>query len=445
MITAQSRTFSYVSVAPRFRAVRLNAVKDQSRAAAYALAVLTFINLFNYLDRWVLSAVLEAIKRDLHFSDTQLGSLATGFIIVYMLTSPVFGTLGDRKRRPPLIALGVAIWSIATAAAGFARGFVSLFTARATVGVGEAAYGTIAPALLSDYFPLEKRGRVFAVFFAAIPVGSAAGYMVGGLVDKHFGWRAAFWVAGAPGLLLALLVMFVREVPRGLHDAGSAGDSPAVKGDSPAVAAGVGGVTQSYLRLFRNRQYLLTCLGYAMWTFALGGLGVWTPSFMERVRGMSRQDATVTFGAIVLVTGFVGTFAGGWLSDYLLKFTKESYLWVCGVTSLLAAPLTLIAFNHPNKTVWLTAMIIAEVLVFASTGPVNSAIVNLVSPGERATSLALSILVMHLLGDVPSPPLIGYVSDISSLRRAFLVVPVAVLLGGVIWSYAAWRGSRVPA
>jgi len=442
MIPARPRTFSYVSVAARFRTVRLTPVNDQSRAAAYALAVLTFINLFNYLDRWVLSAVLEAIKRDLHFSDTQLGALATGFIIVYMLTSPVFGTLGDRRRRPPLIALGVAIWSIATAAAGFARGFISLFAARATVGVGEAAYGTIAPALLSDHFPLEKRGRVFAVFFAAIPIGSAAGYMVGGLVDKHFGWRAAFWVAGAPGLLLALLVMFVREVPRGLHDKVGAGSGE--QGEVSQLPT-PGSPLAGYLRLLHNRQYLLTCVGYAMWTFALGGLGVWTPSFLERVRGMSRQDATVTFGAIVLVTGFVGTFAGGWLSDYLLKFTKESYLWLCGITSLLAAPLTLIAFNHPNKSVWLPAMVAAEVLVFASTGPVNSAIVNLVRPGERATALALSILIMHLLGDVPSPPLIGYLSDVSSLQRAFLIVPLAVLAGGVIWSYAAWRGARVSA
>jgi MFS transporter, Spinster family, sphingosine-1-phosphate transporter len=415
------------------------------RAAAYALAVLTFINLFNYLDRWVLSAVLEAIKRDLHFSDTQLGSLATGFIIIYMLTSPVFGTLGDRKRRPPLIALGVAIWSIATGAAGFARGFVSLFAARATVGVGEAAYGTIAPALLSDHFPLEKRGRVFAVFFAAIPIGSAAGYMVGGLVDKHFGWRAAFWVAGAPGLLLALLVLLVREVPRGLHD-GEQGAGSAERGADDVAGSQLPAprsILGTYLHLLRNRQYLLTCLGYAMWTFAIGGLGVWTPAFMERVRGMSREDATVTFGGIVLVTGFVGTFAGGWLSDYFLKFTKESYLWLCGITSLLAAPLTLLAFNHPNKTVYLSSMIVAEVLVFASTGPVNSAIVNLVAPGERATALALSILIMHLLGDVPSPPLIGYLSDQSSLQRAFLVVPFAILAAGVIWSYAAWRGARV--
>src|SRR5207245_7380902 len=188
-------------------------------SATYALAVLTFINLFNYLDRWVVAAVVESIKRsELHPTDTQLGLLGTGFLIVYTFTSPIFGTLGDRRARPPLIALGVALWSIATALAGFARSFASLFTARSTVGVGEAAYGTIAPALLADSFPLEKRGLVFATFFAAIPIGSAAGYVLGGLVDKHFGWRAAFWIAGTPGLILSLLVLFVYDPPRGVED-----------------------------------------------------------------------------------------------------------------------------------------------------------------------------------------------------------------------------------
>jgi MFS family permease len=399
---------------------------DDARAAKYALAVLTFINLFNYLDRWVLSAVLESIKRSLHFSDTQLGALATGFIIVYMVTSPVFGSLGDRRKRPPLIALGVAIWSVATSLAGFARGFVSLFAARATVGVGEAAYGTIAPALLADHFPLEKRGRVFAVFFAAIPLGSAAGYVVGGLIDQHFGWRAAFWVAGAPGLLLALLVLAVRDVPRGQHD-----EKPAM----PDVRT-AGSV---YRDLLRNRTYLLSCLGYAAWTFAIGGLGVWTPSFLERVRGLPRQEATVTFGAIVLFTGFAGTFAGGWIADYLLKWTKQSYLWVCGVSMLIAAPVAFVAFTNASKPVYMTAIAIAEILVFASTGPVNSAIVNAVSPTERASAVALSIFIMHLLGDVPSPPLIGILSDMSSLATAFLIVPFAILVSGIIWTYAAGR------
>ncbi|HYM59528.1 MAG TPA: MFS transporter [Thermoanaerobaculia bacterium] len=402
------------------------------RAAAYALGVLTFINLFNYLDRWILSAVLEPIKKELGFSDTQLGALATGFIIVYMLTSPIFGSLGDRKKRPPLIALGVAIWSIATSLAGFARGFVTLFTARSTVGVGEAAYGTIAPALLSDHFPLEKRGRVFAIFFSAIPIGAAAGYIVGGLVDQHYGWRAAFWVAGAPGLLLALLVLAVREVPRGLHDA------PETHA-APHASAPIG----AYLDLLRNRQYLLAVLGYAAYTFALGGLGVWTPTFMERVRGMPRHEATVTFGAIVCVTGFAGTFIGGWLGDLFLRRTKQSYLWVSGIATLLAAPVALVAFTHPSRSVYLPAIVIAEVLVFVSTGPVNSAIVNVVAPNERARAVALSILVMHALGDVPSPPLIGILSDATSLGKAFLIVPVAILVAGAIWAWAAWRGDQI--
>src|SRR3954451_20507772 len=190
------------------------------RTAGYTLAVLTRINLFNYQDRWIIAALVESLRKsELHLKDTQLGVIGSGFIIVYTLVSPVFGTLGDRRARPPLIALGVMIWSIATTLGGFARGFTSLFIARSTVGVGEAAYGTIAPALLADTFPLEKRGRVLSVFFAAIPIGSAAGYILGGLVDQHYGWRAAFWIAGAPGLLLALLVLIVKDPPRGLHDA----------------------------------------------------------------------------------------------------------------------------------------------------------------------------------------------------------------------------------
>src|SRR2546427_556082 len=172
--------------------------------ARQGLIVLTLINLFNYLDRFVVPSLLESIKKsELHPSDTKLFSLVPAFTVVYMLAAPVFGPLGDRRARPPLIALGVLIWSVATALGGFARSYATLFLARATVGVGEAAYGTIAPSLLADYYPRRYRGRVFSIFFAAIPVGSALGIQLGGLVDAHFGWRRAFFIAGVPGLLLA--------------------------------------------------------------------------------------------------------------------------------------------------------------------------------------------------------------------------------------------------
>jgi MFS transporter, Spinster family, sphingosine-1-phosphate transporter len=393
------------------------------RRATYALAILTFINLFNYIDRWVVAAVVEPVKRDLGLNDVQMGIIGAAFIVVYAVVSPVFGKLGDVKARPPLIAIGVAIWSVATGLAGFARGFWSLFLTRSTVGVGEAAYGTIAPALLADAFPFNRRGRVMAVFFAAIPIGSAAGYVIGGWADAHFGWRAAFWIAGFPGLLLSILILMVKDPPRGQHDA-------------PATAP------RAYGSLLTNRPYVLAVLGYAAYTFALGGLGFWMPAFLERARGWERQDASQVFGAIVMATGFAGTFLGGWLGDKLLARTRQSYLWVSGIATLLAAPLTYVALSDLPKPVYLGAMIVAEVLIFMCTGPVNSAIVNAVSPMERAMAVGMSVLVMHFLGDIPSPPLIGFLSDRSSLAEGILIVPGAVMVAGLIWCYAAWRGEK---
>jgi MFS family permease len=406
---------------------------DPVRIARWGLFVLTLINLFNYLDRFVLPAVLESLKQEFRFTDTQLGLLATGFILVYMLTSPVFGTLGDRGARPRLIAAGVAIWSLATALGGFARGFASLFIARSTVGVGEAAYGTVSPALLADYFPAEQRGRVFAVFSAAIPIGSAAGYVLGGFVDHHFGWRAAFFVAGVPGLLLAVLASRLVDPPRGSQD-----NLVDLHAHAPIRGIGLG----AYAVLLKNLPYMLIVLGYAAYTFALGALAVWTPTFLERERHLARTDATVQFGAIVVVTGFVGTFVGGWLGDRLLRRFRESYLWVSGITTLAAAPFAFVAFMAHAPAVYTAAIVVAELLIFMSTGPINSAIINVVAPEMRATSVALSILAIHLLGDVPSPPLIGYVSDRSTLERAMLILPVAFAVGGLIWIGAAWRGER---
>jgi MFS family permease len=395
-----------------------------------ALAVLTGINLLNYLDRWIVAALAESMKHsELRLSDAQLGSLMTGFLVVYMATAPLFGSLGDTRSRPRLLGLGVAIWSVATALAGFARSFAALLLARAAVGIGEAAYGTISPALLADYFPRERRGRVLAVFFAAIPVGSALGYIVGGLADRYLGWRSAFFVAGVPGLVLAALVLRLYDPPRGGQDA-----------DAPARAAPA--ARTAYSTLVRNRAYVFTVLGYAAYTFAIGALAFWTPSFLERARGISKADATVQFGAIVVATGFLGTYAGGWLGDRLLRRSRQAYLWLSGLATLVAAPLTLVALMAATPAVYWTAIVAAELCLFASTGPINSTIVNVVDPRMRATAVALSIFTIHVLGDVPSPSLVGVISDASTLDQAMLIIPAAVLAGGVIWTYAAWHGSR---
>jgi MFS transporter, Spinster family, sphingosine-1-phosphate transporter len=296
------------------------------------------------------------------------------------------------------------------------------------VGIGEAAYVAIAPALLSDCFPRSQRGRVLSVFNMAIPVGAALGYIVGGLMSHHYGWRQAFFVAGAPGVLLALLVLRLPDPPRG---------SQADEGNEAAQPIAAASAISLYLSLLRRVPYMLVVIGYAAYTFALGGLAVWMPNFLERVHHIPAVKATTSFGAIVVVTGFLGTFLGGWLGDYWLKTSRQAYLWMSGWITLLAAPCAFVALTADSPSAYYPAIVVAELLLFMSTGPINSAIINLVSPTERASAIALSMFTIHLLGDVPSPTLIGWLSGMSSLGKAVLIVPVAVAISGVIWLTSA--------
>jgi MFS family permease len=408
--------------------------KSWLASANAGLAILAFINLFSYLDRYVVSGVLESLKHsDLGLSDTNLGSLMSGFLVVYTLLAPIFGALGDRRSRPRLIALGVACWSFATAMSGFAVNFLTLFAARAAVGVGEAAYVTIAPSLLSDYFPVRQRGRVMAIFFCAIPVGSALGYVVGGLVDKHYGWRAAFFVAGIPGLILAALCLMLRDPPRGIQDQ-AAGIKAAPSKPRASISREA---WRTYGRLLRNKPYALTVLGYAAYTFAIGGLAYWMPAFLERARGIPRSEATVNFGTIVVVTGFIGTFVGGWMGDYFAKNSRQAYLWLSAAATLVAAPFVWLALTTTSTTLYTAYMVTAQLCLFLSTGPINAAIINLVIASERATAIALSVFAIHLLGDALSPLMVGALSDAFSLQQAIKILPVAVLIGGFVWVWAA--------
>ena len=417
-----------------YRGVTDRTQKSWIRSAGFGLAVLSIINLFSYLDRYVVAALAESLKHsELALSDANLGSLMSGFLVVYTLAAPVFGALGDRRSRPRLIALGVACWSFATALSGFAGSYLGLLAARASVGVGEAAYVTIAPSLLSDYFPRSQRGRVMAVFFCATPVGSALGYVIGGLIDKHYGWRSAFFAAGVPGLLLAALCLKLRDPPRGAEDHGAASAAAA----SPEAETPVQATRAAYGRLLHDKPYVLTVLAYAAYTFALGGLAFWMPAFLERVRGISRSEATVSFGAVVVITGFVGTFAGGWLGDYCARYSRQAYLWMSAIATLLAVPCVWMALTSAAHALYLTWMVAAQLCLFLSTGPINAAIMNLVSAAERATAIALSVFVIHVLGDVPSPLIIGALSDASSLAQAVMIVPIAVLIAGCMWIWAA--------
>ncbi len=403
------------------------------RSARLALLIVTGINLLNYVDRYVVAALVQSLGEappvGLGLSDAQSGWLASGFIIVYLATAPVFGVLADKRSRPHLIGGGVAIWALATGAGAFATGFAGLLAARSLVGVGEAAYGTAAPALLADLFPRARRGQVFAIFYAAIPLGAALGFAVGGVVAQHFGWRSALLVVAAPGLLFAAAAALLRDPPRGASD-GTAAPIPAPRRTRFSELA-------EYARLFAQPAYSVAVLGYAAYTFALGALAFWTPTFLERVHGLSPSAATVDFGTMLAITGVVGTLSGGWIADRLRGRMAHADLWVCATSMLLACPLVAVAILAEAPRLYMPSIAAAEILLFLSTGPVNTAIVEAVAPHVRARAMAASIVAIHLLGDVPSPPLIGWLAEQYSLRAAMLLVPVAVLVSGVVWLIAA--------
>ncbi|MGH7583777.1 MAG: spinster family MFS transporter [Gemmatimonadales bacterium] len=413
-------------------------VAPSPRRARRTLAVLTLVNLLNYIDRSIVPAIAASLGASaLHLNNKEIGLLGTGFILVYAVASPWFGSLGDRRHRPRLIALGVAIWSVATVLGGFAVSMLTLFAARAILGIGEAAYGSIAPSLLADSFPRRVRGRVFSIFFAAIFVGTALGYIIAGQMTAHFGWRSAFFVAGAPGLVLAVLLLRLPEVPRGAQD------------DDP-VAADRGGAGQiaAYAGLLRNAQYRITVLGYAAYTFAFGALAFWFPKFLVAFHGMAEKTADNLVGGIVVVTGFAGTFGGGWIGDAALRWRKHGYLLVSGIETLLAVPFCVLALTAHSSWLFLGSLVVALLLLCASTGPINSAIVNYVAPTQRATAMALSILAIHVLGDAPSPAIVGTVADLGTggglspgvaMQHGLLLLPAAIFIGGVVWTIGGLR------
>jgi len=396
-----------------------------SRSAYYALTVVTLLNFLNYIDRYILAAVLPRVQSELGLTSAQAGLLAPAFLVAYFITSPIFGVLGDRFSRTRLMALGVAAWSLATAATGMMRSFGQMITARSFVGIGEAAYGTISPALLADYFPEAKRGRTFAVFYVAIPVGAAVGYLLGGLIEPALGWRAAFYVVGLPGVLLALLALTVADPPRGAME-------KSVSAVSEPLAATLRGFV-------RNRAYTGTVLGYTAYTFGLGGLAFWMPSYLERARGVDLTRANLLVAAVTVVAGLGGTFIGGYLGDFLSARMKHGQLWLCGLSSLAAIIPTWLALTVSSSPAYVIALFVAEFLLFLSTGPVNVVIVSVVAVGARAMAMAVSIFMIHVLGDAISPPIIGALADRTSLDRAVLIVPASVSLSAAIWMATAWK------
>ena len=382
-----------------------------------ALALLTALNLLNYIDRSVLFAVQPMVQKEFHLSNTQVGYLTSAFLAFYMIAGPFVGPLADRYSRKRIIALGAAFWSGLTLLTAFTHTYWELLVRHTLVGIGEATFVTIAPTFVADLFPEKERGRIFGIFYLAIPVGTAAGYLLGGKLGPDFGWRFPFYIAAVPGFLLALAVAFLPEPQRGQFD--SAKKTP----ERGTIAA-----------LVRNRAFWAVTLGMAAGTFSLGGIQVWMPTFLVVERGYNLKEANEMFGAIVVVCGIVASLAGGWIGDRLLPRMKGSYYFVSALSMALGVPV-MIAALFVKGPVMLPAIALAAFFLLVNTSPLNTALVNAVGARIRATAIAWNILFFHALGDVPSPTLMGYVADHHSLQAAFILPVIAMAISSAILFY----------
>jgi MFS family permease len=394
------------------------------------LAILTALNFLNYIDRWVLPSVLPLVTTELGLSKTIAGTLGTVFLVGYFATSPLFGALADRERVPGgrkgLLAAGVAVWSAATFASGLARTTAPLIAARAVVGVGEASYGTVAPTIIDDMAPPARKGRWLAIFYLAVPIGSALGFVIGAALST-IGWREAFFIVGGPGLLAALACLAIAEPER-----------LAASREHLREA----NWRRSFGKLAATPLYRRGVVGYCWQTFAVGGFGFWAPTFLHEAYGLEVKKAGSTFGAILLVAGGLGTWLGGaWTDRWIARANAANddehaariALRVCSITGLVAAPFAAGCFFAPSATLFFALAFVCEAAIFASTSPINAVILRTVPTEARASAMALSIFAIHLFGDLGSPTLLGYAQDVLPTTIAMMGVPITIAVGAVLW------------
>jgi MFS transporter, Spinster family, sphingosine-1-phosphate transporter len=401
--------------------------------ATTALVLLTALNFVNYIDRYILPGVQEQVKGEFHLTDAQIGRLTLWFMVAYMATSPITGWLGDRFPRKPMIILAALFWSSVNFFTASVHSYASLNLRHAALGIGEASFGIFAPSLLADFYEPDQRNRVLTIFNIAIPVGAALGYLVGGTVGEHYGWRTSFIVSAIPGTLIALLIAaFMREPARGASGGTGANErTSATQQDKAKLEKG------TVLSLLKNKAYLSSILGYSAVTFSLGGISWWMPSFLQRIGGRSQSSAAYIMGAITVVAGLGGTIIGGIIAQKWSRTNSKALYLVPAISAATAVPPALLCFFGPHSLT-LYGLAAAIFLIFLGTGPVNAATLNAVRPEIRATAMAGQLFIIHALGDAISPPLIGVVSDHSSLNIGLASTLVTMLLAAIIF----FNGSR---
>ena len=393
--------------------------------ATVALTLLTALNFVNYIDRYVLAGVQEQIKGEFHVSDAQLGSLTFFFLLTYMCFSPFTGWLGDHFPRKPMIVIAALFWSSINLVTAFVHSFDSLMIRHAALGVGEASFGIFAPAVLADFYPEDQRNRVLTIFNIAVPVGAALGFLVGGYVGEHYGWRRSFTVSAGPGILIALLIAaFMKEPQRS-----------ASKQEKAKLESGV------LLSLTHNPAYLCAVGGYAAVTFVTGGLSIWMPTFLQRLDGRSQSSAAFIMGAITVSGGLLGTIVGGVVAQRWSRKNPAALYLVPAWSAALAFVPAMVCFFGPRlfhtNALTVPTLAVAIFFIFLGNGPVNAATVNSVDSRIRSTALAGQLFFIHALGDASAPTIIGVISDHSNLAIGLGATLIALILATAVFFLGA--------
>lgn len=396
------------------------------------LALLTGLNFLNYIDRAVVAAVVRPMKGELGLSNFEAGLLNSAFLVGYFATSPLFGARADKAARKGLIALGVVVWSLATVASGLATGFWSLLVARIVVGVGEASYAVLAPTIIDDLTPPDRKGKALAVFYLAIPLGYAIGYIAGGTLSQRWGWRAAFFVTGGPGAVLALSCLLIAEPARRLADA------------KAKLLDGLREIAR--IPLFRR-----AVLGYCAYTAAVGAFSFWAPNFLlEQFHELNDETANGWFGIVLVAAGAIGTYLGGRWSDRGLarlaqpaagapydapehKARVNVLLRTCALGMVVAAPLAALCFFMPTPAAFFAIAFVVEIGLFLSTSPINAALLRAVPIERRASAMAAAIFAIHLFGDLWSAAVLGKLQDVLPRVIAMMALPLTFALSAYVW------------
>ncbi|GAC1388933.1 MAG: MFS transporter [Ktedonobacteraceae bacterium] len=414
--------------------VNRESLKPSRSQARFAFTVLLIINILNYADRYVLSAVLPKIKADLALSDTQLGLLSSAFLLVYALTTLPLGVWADRSIRKNIVAICVGVWSIATTLAGFTGNFIQLISTRTVLGIGEAGYAPATLSLLGDYFPKERRGRVLSFYSIGNLIGTAFGLVMGGLVADAFGWHWAFFIVGIPGLIAAFLIWRATEPTRGIYESEDGDDASATHG-------GLGRDFWGAVRhLFRIPTYWVLLGAFVFSFFTIGGASAWIPSYFKDAFSLTVGQSSAISGGVLAGGSLIGTLAGGWVSDYLQRRRPEGRMIVVTFAFLVGAPLTLLALSLHTLLPFITVFFVAIICLSLSLGPLNAIVQDVIIPEVRATAFGLALLLAHLFGDASSPLIIGILSDkfhalgyAHSLGVALLATaPFCLALAGIV-------------